>query len=410
MLGAKKKPAHEMLATIGSSREVSTPTANEHNSMYTFFYQYLLHTFFLSAIFTESATNEESFMQFYPEIQTPRGASLPFRLRKDSGDAWRTQLYPTMVADKTKEQLPILDLFGAKDGYYVVACDLDKLPYERAYVMDILENNCPAALVTQSVSGNPRAFFAVKSQDLDIHTAFDFLKEVVPEKLHPYMDKAGVSRLFVNERLYTELAAWLPTAPVTELMIAESRVLFHAGKGRRFSYHTNTMQKPEAIEEWIAEQDSGLRQGLIEILGAAWSLDTSFDLPTTLLAAQLETSPRKVGTLLASLQQHGWLRCIDKHYIPGKKAKSYRADSALWSYMMAHRLAAGATAPRAKKVHTAVIPGGFYLQALQTLWQFDTTEDFLAHVSKWDGITEIRLREANKYAKSHFRKRERLAA
>jgi hypothetical protein len=353
--------------------------------------------------------NQET--QYLPPVRTPAGNPIRFALPQDTGGEfawWRFKLSVKHITGKAKQFLPKLGLWNAGDGYFIIAADFDRLPAHlgNAKVASILDANCPEALVTASVSGNVKGFFMVKAARMDVSIAKAFLLDRIPAQLHPYLDAScGASRLFVNERLYRDLADWAPCAPVTDILGTESSIIVDSGQYRYFS--TNEAL-PEFAIAWVNEGMGGTpeqREALIRILLSMWNLKGGFQLPTTTLSAQIGCSPRLVGNMLKDLRIRKLLYCVDAAYTPGRHAKTYKASGLLLEAIQGTALSDEARASRKRVRYSSVIPGMFYLQCLQTLPLFSDSQSFLQHVSAWDGVDMLRLKEATRYAACEYRNR-----
>lgn len=72
-----------------------------------------------------------------------------------------------------------------------------------------------------------------------------------------------------------------------------------------------------------------VREGLMRVLLATPELREAFDLPTTELAAYLNTTPKTISLELKRLAREGLLTVVDHKYRVGVKAKTYKACNIL---------------------------------------------------------------------------------
>ena len=340
----------------------------------------------------------------FRELKVPNGPTLKYKLPKDLGNEtqwFRTRFFDdqlTNTAKLKKNRLPILGLQN------MLCLDFDKKDYPTGWTQDRLYNALelclPFALVTKSVSGNTKAFIVLDGKapaDIDA-----FLKDLLPENLH-FFDRAGATRCYVNQTLVTELSDWLSSnPPAVQVAVAqgveESRTILNTVSKTVTYYQSDLDQLAPELRLWAKTAD---RVQLLQILTACWGLLESFNLPLEKIAAQLEVSPMTVSRMLKELKTLGVIECTDHSYQWGIKAKTYKAHGALYKSIQKHK----ANHKPSKPLISSVRPGMFYKDMLSALNRFDTEESFTRWVSRLQGITEKRRREASKYARCHFRKK-----
>lgn len=340
----------------------------------------------------------------FRELKVPNGPTLKYKLPKDLGNEtqwFRTRFFDdqlTNTAKLKKNRLPILGLQN------MLCLDFDKKDYPTGWTQDRLYNALelclPFALVTKSVSGNTKAFIVLDGKapaDIDA-----FLKDLLPENLH-FFDRAGATRCYVNQSLVTELSDWLssnPPAVQTKVVqgVEESRTILNTVSKTVTYYQSDLDQLAPELRLWAKTAD---RVQLLQILTACWGLLEAFNLPLEKIAAQLEVSPMTVSRMLKELKTLGVIECTDHSYQWGVKAKTYKAHGALYKSIQKHK----ANHKPSKPLISSVRPGMFYKDMLSALNRFDTEESFTRWVSRLQGITEKRRREASKYARCHFRKK-----
>ena len=348
----------------------------------------------------------------FKELKVPNGPTLRYKLPRDLGNQtqwFRTRFYDKQLESTTqlsKARLPILGLQN------MVCLDFDVKDYPAGWTKQRLHNalelSFPYALVTESVSGNTKAFVVL---DGAVPTDIDgFLKGLLPETLH-FFDRAGATKCYVNERLVNEIADWLTSNPPTVNPgpskvgqgSEESRTILNTVSKTVTYYQSSLDQLAPELRLWAKTAD---RVQLLQILTACWGLLESFNLPLEKIAAQLDVSPMTVSRMLKELKHLGVIECIDHSYTWGVKAKTYKAHGALYKSIQAHKAAHKPSKP----LISSVRPGMFYKDMLSALNRFDSETAFNGWVSRLQGLTEKRRREAAKYARCHFRKAQRRSA
>lgn len=342
--------------------------------------------------------------QGFKELKVPNGPTLKYKLPKDFGNQnqwFRTRFYDEQLNNTAKLQKNRLPILGLQN---MVCLDFDPKDYPPGWTQSRLQNalefSLPYSLVTTSVSGNVKAFVI-----LDNHLQSDaiegFLKELLPESLH-FFDKAGATRVYVNERLVSELHDWLRSSPPA-LRVEESRTILNTVKKTRTYYQSGLDQLAPELRLWAKTED---RVQLLQILTACWGLLESFNLPLEKLGEQLGVSAMTVSRMLKELKTLQVIDCIDHSYQWGVKAKTYKAKGVLYKAIQAHK----SSYKPSKPLISSVRPGIFHKDMLSALNRFDSEEGFLRWVSGLKGLTEKRRKEATRYARCHFRKAKRRAA
>lgn len=340
----------------------------------------------------------------FKELKVPNGPTLKYKLPKDLGNQsqwFRTRFYLDQLENTTKLKKNRLPILGLQN---MVCLDYDKKDYPTGWTADRLKNaleySLPYALVTQSVSGNVKAFVVLdKAIPGDVET---FLKSLLPESLH-FFDRAGATRCYVNQSLVNELGDWLSSNPPTVKVVEgqeESRTILNIdGKTRTYQYYEAPLTAlPEELRLWAKTPE---RLHLLRILCATWGLLEKFNLPLELIANQVGVTPITISRFFKELKQLGVLECIDHSYQWGVKAKTYKAHGSLYKAIQKHKAGFKTSKPLISEVR----PGMFYKDMLSALNKFDSEDSFIRWVSKLSGLTEKRRREATKYARCHFRKK-----
>lgn len=334
------------------------------------------------------------------------GESLKYKLPQDKGQPFRTNFYPEQLKSldrRKKSQLPIL----MANNTSLVFVDFDPKDYPTGWTKERLQNalelNVPFALTVQSPSGNPKAVILA---DKPIEDKAAFLKSVLPETLH-FFDRAGTDRCYANSSLLSDLESWLASRPpvvqAQSTAKEESRTIFNTVSNTRAYYQADLSQLPEELQLWAKTQD---RRQLLQILTACWGLLQGFNLPLAKLADQLGVTAMTVSRFLKELKTIGVIDCVDHSYEWGIKAKTYKAKGVLYKAIQAHK---GNSKP-SKPLPSTILPGTFYKTCLSALNRFDTEDQFMAWVSRLGGINERRLREAKKFSRCHFRKKQARSA
>lgn len=377
---------------------------------------------------------------FRSQILTPRGTPVRFKHKYDRGNQQyfaRKGISPMQYSGVAKSEAPVLGLWSAMDGYFVLALDIDHMD-EPGHITsqqarDMFAHLEVPHLLSHSISGKPKAFILVKAAWMTTKRAKECLQSLLPAELAAVIDYSfgGMSLCFFNESIFQQLAHWLPTAQVAtqlsdipadllspseqaELGIApcsaeepNNVVQFPSKKARpAFKYHLYTEALPMWAQSFVEDGRGGtreLREGFIRILMAAWNLTEKFDLPTTKLSEQLGCTPSQVSNMITDLRSMNLLSCVDSSYIIGKKAKTYKAVGILADFIATHKAAVKSTYVRP----TVCKDGGFYQQCLSLLRSFgDDAEGFEEHVSSMVGITPNRMAEARRYLTCELRKKK----
>lgn len=343
----------------------------------------------------------------FKELKVPNGPTLKYKLPKDLGNEkqwFRTRFYLDQLENTQKLKKSRLPILGLQN---MVCLDYDKKDYPTGWTSDRLKNalefSLPFALVTQSVSGNVKAFVVLDGavpSDVD-----SFLKTLLPETLH-FFDRAGATRCYVNQPLVEELSDWLSSSPPSvkggsspEPIEGSRTILNIDGKTRTYQYYEAPLTAlPEELRLWAKTPE---RLHLLRILSATWGLLEKFNLPLELLANQVGVTPITISRFFKELKQLGVLECVDHTYQWGVKAKTYKAHGSLYKAIQKHK----AGYKTSKPLISSVRPGMFYKDMLSALNRFDSQDSFERWVSRLPGITEKRRREATKYARCHFRKK-----
>jgi len=333
------------------------------------------------------------------------GETLKYKLPQDKGQPFRTNFYSEQLKTlerRKKSQLPILMAANSS----VIFVDFDPKDYPAGWTKERLQNalelNVPYALTVQSPSGNPKAVILT---DKPVADKTALLKELLPESLH-FFDRAGTDRCYATSTLVSDLSDWLssnPPAVRVPLPSEESRTIFNTVSNTRAYYQADLAQLPPELQLWARTED---RRQLLQILTACWGLLQGFNLPLAKLADQLGVTAMTVCRFLKELKTLQVIDCVDHSYEWGVKAKTYKAKGVLYKAIQAHK---GNYKP-CKPLPSTVLPGTFYKTCLSALNRFDTEDQFLAWVSRLGGINERRLREAKKYSRCHFRKKQARSA
>lgn len=358
-------------------------------------------------------------MAGFLEIKTPDGNALKFKGFADCGGElqwFRTRLTPGLLGARSKERCPIVGTLTAGPQRLIIL-DLDpKCAAEAAWAEDLClslaerHENC---LAFQSVSGNWKAGFLVTADFVPTSDACEaYLMSMLPESAWERFDRAGMTRLYVNQRLADFLAKALPALPapaLPERVKVGSRYIL-TKPTITCTYHVAQDQYLPADALPAAFQE-GQRKALLKILVASWSLakDTGWNLPLEQLALNIGSSPSQVSRILKELVQEGLIVCIDPSYLKGVKAKTYKAKGALFHAIQKHKsdyMLSGKPTKSVKGLPNAIQDGQFHKLCLQVLNRFNTAEAFQAYIRGLSGITPKRLKEGMRYAKCHFRKQE----
>ena len=349
-------------------------------------------------------------MAGFLEIKTPDGNALKFKGFADCGGElqwFRTRLTPSLLGARSKERCPIVGTLTAGPQRFIIL-DLDpKCAAEAAWAEDLClslaerHENC---LAFQSVSGNWKAGFLVTADFVPTSEACEaYLMSMLPESAWERFDRAGMTRLYVNQKLADVLAKALPALPapaLPERVKVGSRYIL-TKPTQSCTYHTAQDQYlPTIFQE-------GQRKALLKILVAAWGLaqDTGWNLPIEQLALNIGSSPSQVSRILKELVQAGLIVCIDHTYKQGIKAKTYKAKGALFHAIQRHKadyLLSGKPTKSVKGLPTCIEDGQFHKLCLQVLNRFQTSDTFLSYIRGLTGITDKRQKEAARYAKCHF--------
>jgi len=347
----------------------------------------------------------------FKELKVPNGPTLKYKLPRDLGNQtqwFRTRFYNDQLNNTARLQKNRLPILGLQN---MLCLDFDAKDYPAGWTAQRLQNalefSLPYALVTTSVSGNIKAFVV-----LDKHIESDnieaFLKELLPETLH-FFDRAGATRVYVNERLVNELSDWLASAPPTVSVKGgpgqgqeEGRTILNTVSKTVTYYQSSLDQLAPELRLWAKTEE---RVQLLQILTACWGLLQSFNLPLEKIAVQLGVSPMSVSRMLKELKALKVIECIDHSYQWGVKAKTYKAHGVLYKAIQAHKAAHKPSSTLRKPLISSVRPGMFYKDMLSALNRFDSEDVFIRWVSRLQGLTEKRRREALKYARCHFRKK-----
>lgn len=342
----------------------------------------------------------------FRELKVPNGPTLKYKLPKDLGNQsqwFRTRFYLDQLENTNKLKKNRLPILGLQN---MVCLDYDKKDYPTGWTSDRLKNaleySLPYALVTQSVSGNVKAFVVLDGAiPGDVES---FLKELLPANLH-FFDRAGATRCYVNQSLVNELGDWLSSNPPPvkggpDQGVEESRTILNIdGKTRTYQYYEAPLSAlPEELQLWAKTPE---RLHLLRILCATWGLLEKFNLPLELIANQVGVTPITISRFFKELKQLGVLECTDHSYQWGVKAKTYKAHGSLYKAIQKHKSGFKTSKPLISEVR----PGMFYKDMLSALNRFDSEDSFIRWVSRLPGITEKRRREASKYARCHFRKK-----
>lgn len=331
------------------------------------------------------------------KIILPTGEALKYKLPQDKGRPFRTNFYPEQLeklGKRKKSQLPIL----MSSNTSLVFVDFDPKDYPAGWTKERLQNaiefNLPYALTVQSPSGNPKAIILT---DKPVQEKAEFLKGLLPESLH-FFDRAGTDRCYATSELVSDLTDWLAAAPPA-VGVEESRTIFNTVSNTRPYYQSSLDQLAPELRLWAKTDD---RVQLLQILTACWGLLENFNLPLAKLADQLGVTPMTVSRFLKELKTLDVIECIDHTYKWGVKAKTYRAKGVLYKAIQAHK---NSSKP-SKLLPSTVIPGTFYKTCLSALNRFDTEDQFMNWVSRLGGINARRLREAKKFSRCHFKKKQ----
>lgn len=342
----------------------------------------------------------------FRELKVPNGPTLKYKLPKDLGNQsqwFRTRFYLDQLENTNKLKKNRLPILGLQN---MVCLDYDKKDYPTGWTSDRLKNaleySLPYALVTQSVSGNVKAFVVLDGAiPGDVES---FLKELLPANLH-FFDRAGATRCYVNQSLVNELGDWLSSNPPpvkggSDQGVEESRTILNIdGKTRTYQYYEAPLSAlPEELQLWAKTPE---RLHLLRILCATWGLLEKFNLPLELIANQVGVTPITISRFFKELKQLGVLECTDHSYQWGVKAKTYKAHGSLYKAIQKYKSGFKTSKPLISEVR----PGMFYKDMLSALNRFDSEDSFIRWVSRLPGITEKRRREASKYARCHFRKK-----
>ena len=346
----------------------------------------------------------------FKELRVPNGPTLKYKLPRDLGgqSQWfRTRFYEKQLDNTSllrKDRLPILGLQN------MLCLDFDVKDYPTGWTLgrlrNALEYSLPYALITNSVSGNVKAFI-VLDRPIQTDNIEAFLRELLPESLH-FFDRAGATRCYVNRELVNELSDWLLSAPPAVTVSAgsaqeqeEGRTILNTVSKTVTYYQSSLDQLAPELRLWAKTPD---RAQLLQILTACWGLLEAFNLPLEKLALQLGVSPMTVSRMIKELKTLGVIDCIDHSYQWGVKAKTYKAHGVLYKAIQAHKAAHKHSSNLRKPLISSVRPGMFYKDMLSALNRFDSEDSFNRWVSSLKGLTDKRRREAAKYARCHFRK------
>lgn len=347
----------------------------------------------------------------FKELKVPNGPTLKYKLPRDLGNQtqwFRTRFYDEQLNNTARLQKNRLPILGLQN---MVCLDYDPKDYPAGWnsqrLQNALELSLPYALVTTSVSGNIKAF-VVLDRGISPDQIETFLKDLLPETLH-FFDRAGATRVYVNERLVNELSDWLSSAPPAVSVQRgpageqeEGRTILNTVSKTVTYYESSLDQLAPELRLWAKTDD---RVHLLRILTACWGLLESFNLPLEKIALQLGVSPMTVSRMLKELKALKVIECTDHSYQWGVKAKTYKAHGVLYKAIQAHKAAHKPSSTLRKPLISSVRPGMFYKDMLSALNRFDTEESFLRWVSRLPGLTEKRRKEATKYARCHFRKK-----
>jgi len=354
-------------------------------------------------------------MAGFLEIKTPDGNALKFKGFADCGGElqwFRTRLTPGLLGARSKERCPIVGTLTAGPQRLIIL-DLDpKCAAEAAWAEDLClslaerHENC---LAFQSVSGNWKAGFLVTADFVPTSDACEaYLMSMLPESAWERFDRAGMTRLYVNQRLADFLARALPALPapaLPERVKVGSRYIL-TKPTQSCTYHT-AQDQYLPTDALPAAFQADQRKALLKVLTAAWGLaqDAGWNLPIERLALFINSSPSQVSRILKELVQEGLIVCIDHTYQQGIKAKTYKAKGALFLAIQRHKadyLLSGKPTKSVKGLPTCIEDGQFHKLCLQTLNRFQNADTFLAFIQGLTGITDKRQKEAARYAKCHF--------
>jgi hypothetical protein len=361
-------------------------------------------------------------------IRFPDGSSARWRYKYEKGTDTKyfKEWFTTADMRKPKESSVVFDMFsnkptGTTQQHLIIAdfdChgDQDKLSDVLTTGIDVTQKY-ENAILFKTASGNPKIGFVVESDRRpNAQQARAYLALRLPDHMHWY-DSNGLNRLHINNvnvssledtlhRCSAELVDFTPaTSPTTKRSTdrtsqsASLQLAVPAASYRFIESHSS--QIPAQLQLWA--KDAKRRQ-LLTMLTACWGLLGTYNLPQSLIASQLNCSITHAGQLLKELRQLGVLVLLDKTFVQGKKAQTYRAAGCLYKAIQQHKTDyKKGTAPK-QPLPTHIEKGQFYVLCLRTLGRFQTNAAFLQYIDTLHGLTPVRRQEAVKYSYHHFQK------
>ena len=323
------------------------------------------------------------------------GSELTYRLVSHrENKSWRK--YWSNI-NTPKARTPLVDECINKlgtDGMYhsLVFIDIDDNPVSCEQLKAVLPN----AIVFPTPSYNAKAAFTLISEHpVNVKDITEALKFHIPDYIS--YDLAGLTRCYVTFEAANALAKGLATS---RPLYCES-ILPIANITRQFKY-TSADPIPPEMSFWVGGCSHRLR--LVQLLMACWSLNknTGFNLPVSKLAAHCGVTPKTSSKWLYDLQKLGFLRCIDRSYVMGLKARTYTAQGALAKAILRHRTALSKKAQLKAKI-TEIPEGKFFHYCKKLLWQFANHKEWMEFVTPFCN-KRSRLKDAERYGRWHFRK------
>lgn len=250
---------------------------------------------------------------------------------------WRTARSPK------KEQLPKLGLWSSRSNQHLLAIDIDKLPegflsFEELY-NKLLNTLDKVAIVLRSPSGKVKVLFLVEVYGGIIPTDSSIksvLNQLLPSDLNCTVDPQGTKLCFVNESMARIISERLPYLPVFLSM----RVSGPTGAVRRDEapkeprFYRGPI--PDSLLVFQKHYKSKLepsKEKFLRYLLASPNLIWGLDLPITHLGKLMGTTPTSVSTWIKWLIQNRWLQLVSGKYAKGKKARRFKANGKLLSFL-----------------------------------------------------------------------------
>jgi len=299
-----------------------------------------------------------------------------------------------------KAHTPLIDECINKlgtDGMYhsLVFIDIDDSPVSCEQLKAVL----PGAIVFPTPSNNAKAAFTLISEHpVNVKDITEALKFHVPDYIN--YDRAGLTRCYVTFEAANALAKGLTT--VRSLYCDSTLPVSNIIKEYKY---TSIDQIPTEMAFWVGGCSHRLK--LVQLLVACWSLNktTGFNLPVTKVAHHCGVTPKTSSKWLYDLQKLGFLKCIDRSYLIGHKARTYVALGCLAKAILKHRTNHVKKTLLKAKI-TEIPEGKFFHYCKKLLWQFRNHQEWMEFVTPFCN-RKNRLKDAERYGKWHFNKAAR---